>query len=51
MSDFDMLERISEQFAVKLVTAAYDYRAGRITEEQLATIIGNRCYSGGEAEE
>ena len=51
MPDFDRLESISEQFAVKLVTAAYDYRAGRITEEELAAVIGNRCYSGGEAEE
>ena len=51
MPDFDMLEEISEQYAVKLITAAYDYRAGRITESELAEIIGNRCYSGGTAED
>lgn len=46
---FDPLEHEAVGFAVKLITAAYDCRAGRISEQSLADTIGNRDYSGGNA--
>lgn len=51
VSGFDALEHEAVDFAVKLITAAYEYRCGKITEQELAAVIGNRAYSGGEAEE
>ena len=48
VGDFDGLERKAVDFAVKLITAAEDYRRGRITEQELAEIIGDRDYSEGE---
>ncbi|MBR2548015.1 MAG: zinc dependent phospholipase C family protein [Eubacterium sp.] len=46
MKDFDRFEELSEEYAVKLITAAYDYRAGRAGEDDLAELIGDRDYSG-----
>lgn len=51
LSGFYPLEAEAEDFAVELLTAAYDYRDGRITEEELAEKIGNRAYSGGPAKD
>ena len=50
LSEFDHLYKESVEMAVRLVTAAYDYRRGSIDEATLADIIGNRSYAGGEAE-
>ena len=49
VGDFDRYEREAVDFAVELITSAEDYRAGRISEQELAAIIGNRDYSGGDA--
>ena len=51
VSGFDALEQEAVDFAVELITAAYNYREGRISEQELAAVIGNRAYSGGEAED
>ena len=48
VGDFDRYEREAVDFAVKLITSAEDYRAGRISEQDLAAVIGNRDYSSGE---
>lgn len=48
---FDALEHEAVGFAVELITAAVDFRAGVITEQNLAEVIGNRAYSGGAAED
>ena len=50
LSGFDEYEKEAEQFAVQLIKAAYQYRNDEITESELRSIIGNRSYSGGEAE-
>ena len=50
LSGFDEYEKDAEQFAVQLIRAAYQYRNDEITESELRSIIGNRSYSGGEAE-
>ena len=51
MDDFARLEIIAEEYAVNLITTAYDYRAGTATEQNLADLIGDRNYSGGADEE
>ena len=51
VSGFDELERAAVDFAADLITAAYDCRCGKISEDELAAAIGNRAYSGGIAEE
>ena len=51
VTGFDELERVAVDMAVRLITAAYDCRCGRISEDELAAAIGNRAYSGGIAEE
>ena len=48
---FDQLEREAVEFAVELITAADGHRSGKVTEQELAEKIGNRAYSGGQAEE
>ena len=47
---FDELREESAELAVKLITAAENYRRGRIDEKELGKIIGNRSYLGGDAE-
>ena len=49
LSGFDELEKESEQLAVSLIKAVYQYRNKEISENELRSIIGNRSYSGGEA--
>lgn len=38
------------EMGVKLITAAYSYRSGVISEDELRAVIGNRSYAGGEPE-
>ena len=49
LSEFDSLEKEAEDMAVRLITAAYQYRNDEIIEEELRRVIGNRSYSGGVA--
>lgn len=51
LSRFNALEKDAVDMGVRLVTGAYQYRTGLISEDKLKEIIGNRSYSGGEAEE
>lgn len=49
LSPFKALEQESVELGVKLVTAAFRFRAGSLSEAELRRAIGNRSYSGGEA--
>ncbi len=49
LSPFDELKDEAVELAVSMITAAYRFRAGEVSEEELSAIIGNRSYSGGEA--
>ena len=44
LSQFDGLMEEAVEMGVKLITAAYQYRSGVISEEELSKVIGNRLY-------
>ena len=44
--EFEMLRRKSIRKAIKLIKAAYAFRCGQITEEELRKCIGRKNYSG-----
>ena len=44
--EFEMLRRKSIRKAIKLIKAAYAFRCGQITEEELKKCIGRKNYSG-----
>jgi len=50
LSPFDGLMTEAVEMGVKLITAAYSYRSGVISEDELRAVIGNRSYAGGEPE-
>ncbi len=50
LEDFASLENNAVDYAVNLISAAYDYREGIISKEEMQIIVGNRSYSGGRAE-
>ena len=49
LSPFQALEQEAVELGVKLVTAAFRFRAGSLSEAGLRRAIGNRSYSGGDA--
>lgn len=50
LSPFDGLMAEAVDMGIRLVTAAYEYRSGAISESELREVIGNRSYAGGEPE-
>ena len=46
LSGFDALEEQAVAFGVDLITAMFEYCKGKISEERLKTIIGNKSYAG-----
>lgn len=50
LSPFDGLMAEAVDMGIRLVTAAYDFRKGIISEDELSEVIGNRSYAGGESE-
>ncbi len=46
LSPFDALADQAVDFGTELVTAAYEYRAGKISGEELRSMIGSRNYAG-----
>ena len=48
LTPFENLMSEAVDFGARLVTAAFRYRSGEVSEKELSEIIGNRSYAGGE---
>ena len=46
LSDFDLLINEAVEMGAKLISATYKYYIGKINEDEITTIIGNRSYAG-----